>query len=107
VTLTILTGKIKRANSDKWKPLKLGEVVNDGDLVQDQTRYGLRVIRCIATMKHEGKRRVKTYTLKTNAPNASGEDIRKAFEAQAERWKVRVISGEVKVDKLEQEEIEI
>lgn len=105
MTLTILVGKIKRANSEKWKPLKLGEPVNCCDVVQDQTRYGLRVIRCVATIMHEGKRRTKTYTLRTNSPNASGEDIRKAFESQAERWKAKVISGEIQSTKMEQEEI--
>lgn len=104
--LDIYVGHIKRG--DSWKPLKLGDPVTDSDAIADQTKYGLRVIRCVATLsaKEAGKKRVKTYTLRTNSPNLSGEDIKKAFTAQAQRWKEKILSGAVE-PKEEQEEIGI
>lgn len=104
--LDIYVGHVKRG--DQWKPLKLGDKVTDADTIADQTRFGLRVIRCVAVLsaKEAGKRRTKTYTLRTNSPNLAGEDIKKAFAAEAQRWKEKILNGAVK-PKGEQEEIGI
>lgn len=106
--LEIIIGKVMRNN--KWKPLRLGEETN-GAMTEPQTRHGRRVIRCFASMNHEGKRRVKTWIIdidnhSSHRPEVAAQEAKAAFTAQAQRWKEKILSGAVE-PKEEQEEIGI
>lgn len=92
--LVIYIGRINHDGLGKFKRLKLGDPVGPNDIVVDETIRGLRCIRAVAvlTAKEAGKRKVKTWTFKTVAPNAAGEDIRKACEAEADKWKAKVMA---------------
>lgn len=94
MTLRIFIGRIRRANSTKFTRLKLGDPVNEGDFVKDETLRGLRCIRAVAvlTAKEAGKRKVKTWTLRTNSPNAAGDDIKRACQVEAEKWKQKILA---------------
>lgn len=108
MTLNIYIGHVMR--NGEWKPLKLGEDTKGADTAP-QTRHGRRVIRCVASLTHGGKRRVKTWIIdidnhSSNRPEIAAQEAKAAFEAQANRWKEKILSGTVEA-KEEQEEIKM
>lgn len=64
-------------------------------ILSTQSR-GYRVVKCVAII-NQPKRRQKTFTVRTVAPDLAAEELQKSFAAEAGRWEVKTL------EKLKQE----
>lgn len=94
----IIIGKIQR--NGKWLPLLLDDPVAEGETKAPFFKYGQPVMKVVAKLskKEAGRARVKTWSIAINhRANLAGEEIRKAAQAQAERWAKKILCPEKEV----------